>query len=901
MSASATLFALPAGRPDRAWWQVAARAVHDWARPSRVDLRDAVWLLPYSALLPAARQGLADVGGWQPRVETVATLRAQLGPRLAAGGPGPDAVLNRLQAAQWLREVPAGAAWARDDAQAFRQGVDALVRTAEAMQMRVACLAPAQREAWWNEARALLAGSQGPGSIERLLARVALEWVASDLSVDADVLRRLRPSGWILLRAGGPDALAEALQREALESGIPGLLLDADPPPSEPFALALHGQPPAEAVCHDAETEAQAACAQVLAELKVSPVAQVALIAQDREAVRRVRALLERFGVAVIDDTGWRLSTTRSAARMIAMLRSAQSLRPGGADTTAADRRLEWLKDDAIGLAQPDSLVLLEAHWRGQRLADDAREKAEAFWVDAQARLAPLLGGRRKALSDWLRALSALCLADTQEAARWRDDPAGRAVLLALRLEPHAAHDATWQTLAGQATMSLDDFVAWVDEVLGDASFVPPHDSRARVVITPMARALLRPFDAVVFPGADERRLGAIEPQPELIPPAAAQALGIEGTAAQRERETLAFAQLLRQPRLTLLRRAAEGSEPLGASALVERLRLAWLAAPDGARTLPRVSPSLPVRSERAVAVDPPLPTAGSRWPASLSASAVEALRACPYRFFSRVLLGLGEVDELDRGPAKRDYGNWLHAVLFRFHQGRVPTQDLEADRDRLRQSARDEQDASAYSEADLLPFLASFEALVDPYLRWLHKREHEGWAWAHGEQERRIAPPALGGVALHGRLDRLDQHPDGRVELLDYKTGSVTSLRSQLTDRSEDTQLAFYAALLACDERGGLRPEVVNAAYLALDDRHAPVSLPHAGVGESAMLLIDGLAAELARLRAGEPMQALGQGAVCEHCEARGLCRRDHWSAPASPAKNGEGDTAPSDAGGPA
>ena len=30
--------------------------------------------------------------------------------------------------------------------------------------------------------------------------------------------------------------------------------------------------------------------------------------------------------------------------------------------------------------------------------------------------------------------------------------------------------------------------------------------------------------------------------------------------------------------------------------------------------------------------------------------------------------------------------------------------------------------------------------------------------------------------------------------------------------------------------------------------------------------------------LEPGEPLQALGQGELCEHCEARGLCRRDHW-----------------------
>jgi ATP-dependent helicase/nuclease subunit B len=264
------------------------------------------------------------------------------------------------------------------------------------------------------------------------------------------------------------------------------------------------------------------------------------------------------------------------------------------------------------------------------------------------------------------------------------------------------------------------------------------------------------------------------------------------------------------------------------------------------------------------------------RWPESLSASAVEALRACPYRFFSRVILGLGEADELDRMLAKRDYGNWLHAVLWRFHVGRTPTTDLEADRERLRAAARDEQAESPHPEGELLPYLASFEALIEPYLRWLHGREAEGWQWAEGEVDRRILPPELGGVALRGRLDRIDRHAEGGVQVLDYKTGSVATLKEHLVDRSEDTQLAFYAALLAEDAPA----TSIAASYLALDDRLSPVELAHPQVGESAVMLVQRLGEELQRLRAGEPLQALGQGALCDHCEARGLCRRDHWAA---------------------
>jgi len=49
--------------------------------------------------------------------------------------------------------------------------------------------------------------------------------------------------------------------------------------------------------------------------------------------------------------------------------------------------------------------------------------------------------------------------------------------------------------------------------------------------------------------------------------------------------------------------------------------------------------------------------------------------------------------------------------------------------------------------------------------------------------------------------------------------------------------------------------------------------------VGDSAALLIAGLGRDLARLSEGAAMPALGEGSACEFCEARGLCRRDHWA----------------------
>jgi ATP-dependent helicase/nuclease subunit B len=65
------------------------------------------------------------------------------------------------------------------------------------------------------------------------------------------------------------------------------------------------------------EQEAQFAAQTILDWLQQGK-SHIALIAQDRVAARRIRALLERAQVYVADETGWKLSTTRSAAALAA-------------------------------------------------------------------------------------------------------------------------------------------------------------------------------------------------------------------------------------------------------------------------------------------------------------------------------------------------------------------------------------------------------------------------------------------------------------------------------------------------------------------------------------------------------------------------------------------------------
>jgi ATP-dependent helicase/nuclease subunit B len=64
------------------------------------------------------------------------------------------------------------------------------------------------------------------------------------------------------------------------------------------------------------------------------------------------------------------------------------------------------------------------------------------------------------------------------------------------------------------------------------------------------------------------------------------------------------------------------------------------------------------------------------------------------------------------------------------------------------------------------------------------------------------------------------------------------------------------------------------------LDDSENIQVLPHPDVEYSAQQLLQGVAMDLSRIKQGTPLPALGEGSVCDTCEARGLCRRDQWEA---------------------
>ena len=815
---------------------IATREVH----PART-----VVLLPYLQLLPFARQVWAEQrpDGFAPRFETTQSWCGAAGFAPAADDLSFDMGRDLLTARAWLERAQLGS---RADLVAAR-----LVEAASQLAGVAAAVQPSQRAAWVRDARAVVAaGLDAPVlELESAVARVALEWAAASAYAGDGLLEgRARADADLLIVLEGlrPDPLAGAL-RSLFAGNVESLALDAPGPAGD---IALH-----EAADPSDEAERAAACVLRHLDRGRTP---VALAAVDRVLTRRIRAMLGARGVAIRDETGWTLSTTRAAAHVMLALRACEW-------NAGADAVIDWLKNSADVPA--GSVLALERRVRkaGIREWQSLREHDLG---DGQHHLFKRVAGWRedlralRPLAQWLAALRGLLQASGQWRAQERDR-AWLKVVAALRLEETAQAELA-QLPQARRRIGLADFTGWVHETLEAASFVPEPSLQEQVVILPFNQLLGRPFAALVLGGCDEIRL-APSPQPEgLWTPAQRLHLGLPSREALEAQLRAGWRHALQTPACDLLwRRTDENGEPLLPSALVQALQLEG-GAQAGADP----------REERALQAQPtarPLPVGMALDIPQLSATAYEDLRRCPYRFFALRQMGLQEAEEIDTELGKREFGNWLHQVLRTFHESLAASWEPPgpARAGLLDITAQEVTRTLRFEEGEFLPFAAAWPQVRDGYLAWLAEHEaKEGAQFLQAESEHRMQ---LGDIGLFGRIDRIDRLADGRRMVMDYKTEARATSDDRVRQPGEDTQLAFYAALLDDD--------TLRAAYVNIGERGKTATVEQPHIGQARDLLVHGILDELARIKAGAVLPALGEGKVCEFCAARGLCRRDFWA----------------------
>jgi DNA helicase II / ATP-dependent DNA helicase PcrA len=228
-----------------------------------------------------------------------------------------------------------------------------------------------------------------------------------------------------------------------------------------------------------------------------------------------------------------------------------------------------------------------------------------------------------------------------------------------------------------------------------------------------------------------------------------------------------------------------------------------------------------------------------------LSASDIETYRLCPLKYkFARVF-------RIPQEPTiNQRFGIVVHQVLERFHAGGGGSLE-----DLMRLFEASWWRSGFGDSNDELQFRQKAVAALTRYWELDSARESEP-AWFERSFSFRLGPHLL-----RGRVDRVDRLPDGRYELIDYKTGKAKTA-SQLR---EDVQLSLYQ--MGARESWELETSA-QSYYYVLDNEKVPVE--HS---EDELERVRGTVATIAEGILGQDFEPTPSPDICPFCDYRIIC----------------------------
>ena len=612
----------------------------------------------------------------------------------------------------------------------------------------------------------------------------------------------------------------------------------------------------------------------------------IGVLALDRKAVRRMRALLQRAGETFSDRSGWALDTT-VAASAIAGLNQLLS----GPITTQTI--LEWVHSPfvAAGLKVTCGFDAKKRQMLDAALRETGRVSEMSLAALAQEGLLTLPAevfetARRRGrqpLARWVDQLLQAAEALGLDAAL-ASDPAGEAVLAALQILQQ-------QSMTDSPAISSSLWNTVLAEELNRARFVEPTE-RAKVRVVSASSLLWQRPQALLVVGADAKRLPQRE-MPRFFEPSQLAEMGLGLDPIQEESEGFtAFTALWRSDLpITMIATSDEPDSAAQFSPWVElqtsmpAKKAAEVISPMmlDCTLLPALTKDFEAETEL-------------RWnlglPDAISVSESQRLVDCPYQYALSSLLALSRCDELEESAQASDLGSLLHHVLKAAPAG-FDSEALCADwlHQQIDQSLEQPWRWGGPGATLKLPLpkpiwaqlRAEAFAIVPKLARWLATQPaadpaSDPRSVIQTELPLRAQIPDVG-VTLKGRLDRLDVQ---RGVVMDFKTSDPKLLKKRLGPDGNELQLQLYAWLLQAQQ-----PALpVTAARFVSIRREAVTEVdlrPHEGtsIAQLGAQALESVRLELKEIADGAPVQARGIDAdaqVCQYCAVRGVCRRDDY-----------------------
>jgi ATP-dependent helicase/nuclease subunit B len=253
-----------------------------------------------------------------------------------------------------------------------------------------------------------------------------------------------------------------------------------------------------------------------------------------------------------------------------------------------------------------------------------------------------------------------------------------------------------------------------------------------------------------------------------------------------------------------------------------------------------------------------------------------------PYDLYAKRILELRPLEALEADPGALERGNVIHQALERFVRACLSELSADAER-RLLDLGRELFQEFSHRPQVMALWWPRFERIAT----WVVEQERARRAGAveilvevRGLLE---LPAPAGPFRLKARADRLERHPDGRITVIDYKTGRLPERAEVLCGLAP--QLPLEAAMVeasAFDEVG--RAAVAELLYWQLrgdeagGEERSAAKLPAVALATQALAGLSRLIAYYDRRQAAylaRPKPEVAWRGDYDH-----LARRGEWTA---------------------
>ena len=638
----------------------------------------------------------------------------------------------------------------------------------------------------------------------------------------------------------------------------------------------------------DSSHEIRAAAQWARRRLEQSPDAEIGVIVPD---LTRLRPRVERIFQEVLDPAGGSPDRERSFHLSLGQ--------PLG-DYPLVRAALEALEFGVGAMPLPQVGMLLrspffggaEAEWT-RRAQLDARLRRDGVWDVTVERLRGAAGNcslLQRILRRFDQELHSL--PSTQRPSEWsRDfsrllDALGWPGERPLTSREFQTREAWQNALSGLSELDIAapqfTFHQALDRLreLSAATVFQVQSEDAHIQVMGILEASGLSFDHLWIMGLHDDALPSPPSPNPFLPTPLQREFKLPHSSAERELDfgTKLMGRLLRgAPDVVLSYPETDGDRALAPSPLVPGG--SWLAGEDQSQLNEWVA-GMRAKAEWEEITDEAAPALIPNGEQRGGARLFQDIAACPFRAFARHRLNAQTLEDADPGLNYRDRGTAVHKALQNLWAELASHAHLiELTPDELREVLVRSVDAAVATLGPGIGRDLEQRRLETLLAEWLEIEKSRGEFRVCQSEQDRVAE--IGGLTVTIRTDRVDELPDGRQIILDYKTGKVNT-SSWAGDRPEEPQLPLYCAT-------GDRPPAGAAfalirtgesGFLGLTDGPALPSMkamkmevpgPFAQQVAAWRSVLERLARDF---RSGKADVDPSDPSKCDHCGLRALCR---------------------------